>query len=64
MQLVYSSASVNDTTMGCSWLLILGLLLHVAHSLEILGKSAELQSICCNQLFMCSFYWTLSSCLT
>ncbi|XP_035766166.1 uncharacterized protein si:ch211-149e23.4 [Neolamprologus brichardi] len=27
--------------MGCSWLLILGLLLHVAHSLEILGSSEE-----------------------
>lgn len=53
--------SLNDTIMGRSGLLILGLVLHVAHCSESLGKSAGLQSICGCQLFMSFFNWPLRS---
>lgn len=59
-----TSVSLDDTIMGCSRLLLLGLILNVSHCLETGGKSAGLQPICVCQLFMGLFYWTFRSYLT
>lgn len=58
-----TDAPLNDTIMGCSGLLTLGLALSVGFCLELQGKSAGLKSICDTQLYVDRFCCHLRSCL-